>query len=829
MRSQQPAKESLSSADGPDWPDRVLHAAPVLITWLDLEQRIRYANHTHLRWLGNGNDPKRMVGERLIDVIGERNHQLASAALARAYGGRLASYEGESYKGDELRYVHGNFQPEFDAEGKVCGVVTALMDITERHTLELQLLESERRFFSAFQHAAIGMALTRLDGHFLRVNAAVCQMLGYTEPELLARDIAAITHPDDLAGDMDLLQQLLAGERESYQLEKRNLHQDGHVVHIQLSVSLVRDVHGEPLYFVSQVQDISQRKAFEDALHRERELAEVTLRSIGDAVITTDTSLNITSLNPIAEAMTGWNNHEARGRPIDEIFQLHDAVQGLPVANPLRAAIQHNSIVDLAGKTLLRHRHGFDTPVEDSSAPIHDHAGNVIGGVLVFHDVSESRSLALKMIHLNQHDTLTGLPNRNQLHEHIEQTLGSAKRHRQRTALLYVDIDQFKLINDLHGQAVGDQVLRSFAAQLQRSLPADALLSRHGGDEFVVLLPHLDSVGEAASLSQNLINQAEQIRIDGVAELRLHVSIGISVYPDDATDTENLLQHAQTALMAVKAQERHGFRFFTASMKERERARRHIETALRHALPQHELSLHYQPKVSAEDGRIVGAEALLRWRVDGQELHQPDQFIPVAEDSGLILPIGAWVLRQACRQARAWQQAGHATPISVNVSPLQFQHPAFYSWLDDVLRDTGLDAGLLELELTEHMVMAGGEATTGLLRRIKQRGVSLSLDDFGTGYCSLSYLKHFPIDALKIDRVFVRDLTTDPDTATITRAIIAMALSLNKLVIAEGVETDEQARFLREAGCTQLQGYLFGKPMPAEELQLRLAAGDRAG
>lgn len=827
MRSQKPAEDSPSPTDGPRWPDRVLHAAPVLITWLDLEQRIRYANHTHLRWLGS--DPQRMIGERLIDVIGARNHQLASAALARAYAGRLASYEGESYKGDELRYVHGNFQPAFDAEGKVCGVVTALMDITERHTLELQLLESERRFFSAFQHAAIGMALTHPDGHFLRVNAAVCQMLGYTEPELLALDIAAITHPDDLAGDLGLLQQLLAGERESYQLEKRNLHKDGHVVHIQLSVSLVRDAQGIPLHFISQVQDISQRKAFEDALHRERELAEVTLRSIGDAVITTDTLLNITSLNPIAEAMTGWSSHEARGRPIDEIFQLHDAVQGLPAANPLRAAIQHNSIVDLAGKTLLRHRHGFDTPVEDSSAPIHDHAGNVIGGVLVFHDVSESRSLALKMIHLNQHDTLTGLPNRNQLHEHIAQALISARRHRQRTALLYVDIDQFKLVNDLHGQATGDLVLRSFAAQLQRSLPADALLSRHGGDEFVLVLPHLDSVGEAASLSQQLINQAEQIRIDGIAELRLQVSIGISVYPDDAGDSESLLQHAQTALMAVKAQRQHGFRFFTASMKERERARRDIETALRRALPRHELSLHYQPKVSAANGRIVGAEALLRWHVDGQELHRPDQFIPVAEDTGLILPIGAWVLRQACRQARAWQQSGHAVPISVNVSPLQFQHPEFYSWLDEVLHDSGLDAGLLELELTERMVMAGGEATTRLLRRIKQRGVSLSLDDFGTGYCSLSYLKHFPIDALKIDRVFVRDLTTDGDTATITRAIIAMALSLNKLVIAEGVETDEQARFLREAGCTQLQGYLFGKPMPAHEVQLQLAASAVAG
>jgi EAL domain-containing protein (putative c-di-GMP-specific phosphodiesterase class I) len=258
-------------------------------------------------------------------------------------------------------------------------------------------------------------------------------------------------------------------------------------------------------------------------------------------------------------------------------------------------------------------------------------------------------------------------------------------------------------------------------------------------------------------------------------------------------------------------------------MNERTRARRGIEAALRQALPRRQLSLHYQPKIDARSGRIVGAEALLRWYAKGLELYKPDQFIPVAEDTGLILPIGTWVLRQACRQARLWQQQGHRIPVSVNVSPLQFQHVDFLDWLDEVLDESGLDAGLLELELTERMVMSGGDATNALLQRIRRRGVRLSLDDFGTGYCSLSYLKHFPIDALKIDRVFVRDVIGDPDTATITGAIIAMARTLDKLVIAEGVETEEQAAFLRQAGCTQLQGFLFGAPVPAAELEQRFA------
>jgi diguanylate cyclase (GGDEF)-like protein/PAS domain S-box-containing protein len=817
MRPHKSAEVLSSLPSAPDWSAKVLRGAPVLLTYLDSERRIRFANHPHLVWVGL--DPAQMVGKRLIEVIGKENYARAQAALDRAYSGHSSSYEGELFNGDQRRYAHGNFQPDFDADGHVCGVFTALVDVTERHALEVKLHESEQRFVGAFQHAAIGMALTHAEGHFLRVNAALCQMLGYTEAELLLLDIPTLTHPDDMATDADLMVQLLDGKRESYQLEKRNFHRHGHVVYIQLSVSLVRDDQGLPLYFVSLVQDISQRKAFEDALHRERELAEVTLRSIGDAVITTNPQLRITSLNPIAEAMTGWTSDEARGRPIEEIFQLFDAVTEQPVANPLRAAIERNTIVDLVGKTLLRHRHGFDTPVEDSSAPIHDNAGNVIGGVLVFHDVSETRSLALKMIHLTQHDTLTGLPNRTRLLGHIGQALETARRRQQRAALLYIDIDNFKQVNELYGHMAGDRVLQAFVQQMQRCLPGDDLLSRYGGDEFVALLPHLDNADNTADLCRKLIEQGELTQVDGLPELVLRLSIGVSFFPDDAVEPDDLLQHAQTAVMAVKAQGSHGFRLFTASMNERARAHRRIETALRKALPQNELSIYYQPKVDAQNDRIVGAEALLRWHAHGRERYKPDQFIPVAEDSGLIMPIGAWVLRQACLQIRSWHDQGQAIPISVNVSPLQFQHADFYPWLDQVLTETGIDPGLLELELTERMVMSGGDATTHLLRRIKQRGVHLSLDDFGTGYCSLSYLKHFPIDTLKIDRMFVRDLISDHDTATITGAIIAMALSLNKQVVAEGVETREQRRFLRDAGCNQLQGFLCGRPMPAANFQ----------
>jgi EAL domain-containing protein (putative c-di-GMP-specific phosphodiesterase class I) len=324
----------------------------------------------------------------------------------------------------------------------------------------------------------------------------------------------------------------------------------------------------------------------------------------------------------------------------------------------------------------------------------------------------------------------------------------------------------------------------------------------------------VDSAGEAAAVCQKLLLLCTQTALPDLPELSLRMTVGVSLFPDDATDAERLLQHAEAAQRAAKGGH-HGYRFFAAAMDERALELRQIEAALRTALARGELALYYQPNVDAQSLRIVGAEALMRWHVQGRERYAPDQFIPVAEDTGLILPIGNWALREACRQLRRWQQAGRRLSLSVNVSPVQFQHPDFYRELTAALQATGADPDCLELEVTERMLMSGGDATTQLLQRIRRTGVRLSLDDFGTGYCSLSYLRRFPIDALKIDHAFVRELTTDADTATITRAIISMARSLNKEVIAEGVETEAQVNFLRAAGCSQLQGFRYSAAVPA--------------
>lgn len=819
-----PASALPANASPSDWSAYLLERAPAMIAYVDTSRCYRYASPAYLAWMNIQEDD--VVGRRIDELISPDLHARIEPDLCAALAGAPIVADRAIAHEDGSRHAQATFSPDIDALGKVRGVAILLADISSRRELEARLKESEKRFFQAFRYAAIGMALVLPDGRWLQVNDALCAMLGYDEDELMTRAFQELTHPDDLAADLALVGKLLAGESLSYHMEKRYLHRDGHVVHAQLSVSLVRDEHGEPLYFISQVQDISERKAFEEALFRERELAEVTLKSIGDAVITTDPNLIVTSLNPIAEAMTGWPSHEAVGRPMDDIFQLRDPLTRQPIPNPLIMAVDKNSIVGLTTDAILIHRNGFDSPIEDSAAPIHDHAGNVIGGVVVFHDVSETRALALKMAHLAHHDTLTGLPNRALLTSRMEFAVTVAARRHQRAALLFVDVDHFKQINDTLGHAAGDVLLQEVARRIRASVRADDTVSRLGGDEFVVLLPQIEGPSDASAVAEKVLAACSQAVGVDTSALTISFSIGISVYPDDAIDAESLLRNADTAMYEAKMQGRNGYRFFNPRMNERNSARVRIEVELRKALARNELSLYYQPKVDVGLGTIVGAEALLRWQVDGEDIYTPEQFIPVAEDCGLIVPIGEWALREACGQAEAWARLYRPLSVSVNVSALQFQHTRFFESLRGILAETGLHPTLLELELTERTVMEGGDHIADLLRKIKSLGVSLSLDDFGTGYCSLSYLKHFPIDTLKIDRAFIRDVAWDNDSAAIVSAIVTMGKGMNKHVLAEGVESMEQASFLDSVGCSQMQGFLFGKAMTVRDFEERISAVD---
>jgi diguanylate cyclase (GGDEF)-like protein/PAS domain S-box-containing protein len=561
-----------------------------------------------------------------------------------------------------------------------------------------------------------------------------------------------------------------------------------------------------------------ERAAYTEALFVEKERAQVTLNSIGDAVVSTDALGQVTYLNGIAEGLTGWSQQDASGRPLEEVFRIVDATSRETAQNPMLLAIRENKTVALPPNCVLIRRDGVEAAIEDSAAPIHDRRGTVTGAVMVFHDVSVAREMTLKMSYLAQHDSLTDLPNRVLMNDRLTEAIELSRRHGRKLALLFVDLDRFKRINDSLGHVVGDRLLQAVACRLFTCVRSSDTVSRHGGDEFVILLWEVRHAEDAAIAADKILQALrEPHRIDQ-HEVHVTGSIGVVTYPDDGTDTETLTKNADYAMYHAKYCGRDNYQFFKPEMNTRAAERQALEGDLRHVIERQDLLLYYQPKINLATGRIVGVEALIRWRHSRRGLVPPAQFIPVAEECGLIVPIGRWVLREACRQARAWQDAGlPAIRIAINISAVEIRAPDFVSSVASSLTDTGLDASRLELELTETSLMQDATSTAAVLRALKDLGVHLALDDFGTGYSSLSYVQRFPIDTLKIDQSFVRDLATDAGAANIVTAVISMGNSLHMRVVAEGIETREQLEFLQIHGCPVGQGFYFSRPVPAQE------------
>jgi diguanylate cyclase (GGDEF)-like protein/PAS domain S-box-containing protein len=571
-----------------------------------------------------------------------------------------------------------------------------------------------------------------------------------------------------------------------------------------------------------------ERKMMEDALFVEKERAEVTLNCIGDAVVCTDTTGNITFLNLVAEKMTGWARHEATGRTMADVCQILDVTSRETIPNPMEMAVGENRTIHLPPNCILVRRDGFETPIEDCASPIHDREGQATGAVVVFRDVSEARAMALEMIHSAHHDFLTGLPNRMLLSDRVNQVIALAQRHGKKVAVLFLDLDGFKHINDSLGHAVGDKLLQSIAECLVDCVRGSDTVSRQGGDEFVVLLSEVEHSEDAAITARRMLHAVAQVHPVGQHDLHITTSIGLSVFPDDGLDAETLIKNADTAMYQAKENGRQSFQFFKPAMNVRAVERQSIEEALRTALERKELALHYQPKINLRTGAITGAEALIRWTHPTRGPVSPGRFIPVAEDCGLILPIGNWVLREACRQATAWLEAGlPLASIAVNISAMEFRHETFLEGIFAALEDTRLNPKFLELELTESVLMKRAESAASVLQTLRASGVQLAIDDFGTGFSSLSYLRKFPIDALKIDQSFVRQISTAPDETTIVTAIISMGRSLNLRVIAEGVETQEELSFLQAHQCDEAQGYYFGRPVHPEQFAKLLETGVR--
>lgn len=677
--------------------------------------------------------------------------------------------------------------------------------------------QSEQRFRATFEQAAVGIAHVGLDGRWLRVNHKLCVITGFTEEELLTRDRPSITYPDDMPDELDSRQKLLAGELPSSTKEIRYVRKDDSQVWVNLTWSLTRTVTGEPDYFIEVIEDITERK---EATEQLRLFARI-FDTINEGVVVTDSTNNIVSVNPAFSSITGYSAAEAIG---NNPRMLHSGLMDKVFYDKMWQSI--NKTGRWQGEISDRRKNGESYVEWLSISTMKDERGEFSHHIAVVSDISERKAAEEHMVYIAQHDFLTDLPNRMMLHDRLTQAIAHAGREQRKVAVMFLDLDRFKAINDTLGHLVGDKLLKVVASRISSVARVSDTVSRLGGDEFAIMLPYIENMDDIATIAVKLLTSvAGPCVIDG-NDIEVTTSIGISVFPEDGDDSESLIAHADAAMYQAKGNGRNNYQFFTHEMNRRTLERMAIKNKLSHALERNELFLLYQPQVDLQSGRIIGAEALVRWDHSLYGNVLPAQFIPIAEENGLIPPIGEWVLREACRQNQKWRKLGlMKITMAVNLSAVQFRQKNLGEIIKDVLHESGLAPSGLELEITEGIVMQDAEAAILLLEDMKAMGLKLSVDDFGTGYSSLSYLKRFPIDKFKIDQSFVHDLATDTDDAVIVSTIISMAHSLKLKVIAEGVETAEQLAFLKQQGCDEIQGYYFSKPVSAEEFTKLLSSG----
>ncbi|GGR78192.1 hypothetical protein GCM10008960_01210 [Deinococcus sedimenti] len=681
----------------------------------------------------------------------------------------------------------------------------ALTDVDER-------VSSQQDLQVLLNHLPAMIGYWDADLHNRFGNRTYLDWFGKRADLMPGRHMSEIIGPDTYERNRPFIEKALRGEPQSF--ERRITGPDGRVRETHLQY--IPDVQGgEVRGFYALGTDITEFRRSQAELDEHRELSRITLESIGDGVITTNAQGQVTFMNPVAQRLTGWREQEALGRAIETVLPLTDARKGRAALNPLRVALRDQVVVGLSAESTLRSRLGTLAHIEDSAAPIFSRTGELLGGVVVFHDVTEKQLLAQRMSHLARHDHLTGLPNRATLHESLSATVVRAAAEQRMFGLLFLDLDEFKQVNDTLGHALGDDLLRQVATRLQLEVRGGDVVARQGGDEFLVLLPEEVSAADVQAVGQRLLRTLSAPYRLGEQGVTVTCSVGAVLYPQDGADADTLIRHADTAMYHAKAAGSNCLRFYDAHLESRLREEQVLLRALKLAVQEERFHLVYQPQINARTGQLTGVEALLRWTTGDGESLPPGVFIPLAERAGLMVQLGSWVLRAACRQARQWQEEQRPTRVAVNVSAVQFMDSGFVGTVRDILRASGLRAELLELELTESFLMQDVPRVQSVLHQLKALGVSLSIDDFGTGYSSLSYLQSFPIDTLKIDRSF---MPTQEVSQTVLNVIVGLGQALGLQLVAEGVETAEQRSTLLDLGCEVMQGYLYARPMTPEQL-----------
>ncbi len=800
-----PTRRGLAEVlDDPAAQAGLFNAFPALVWCADGEGRCSFVNQAWEDFTGRSLAGAR--GDGWLAAVHPGDREEVRRAWAEARGLRRP-FEAEfrlARADGEYGWVHHVAQPVTDEDGRLAGYLGTSHDVSERREAELtaRAREGEMRLLAD----NVPVLISRFDPQLrcLFANRAYAAFWGWSVEDVVGRTVREIIGEAGYAEIGPHIERVLAGGTVTYERAIPSPEGPPRVIEVNLLPQRADD--GRVLSGFVLITDITRHRLSEQAVRE----SEERLRKFSDAThegIVFHENGVLTDCNDAALRLIGHRYDELVGRPVLDFVapESREAV----LAN-IRAGYERPY------EGAILHKDGTRIAVE-MTGKVMPFAGQH-HRMTVIRDIRDRKAAEARIQFLAHHDTLTGLPNRVLLMDRLEFILASARRRRSMVGILFIDLDNFKTVNDSLGHASGDALLRVVAARIEGAIRAVDVVSRLGGDEFLVVLPDLESEQAPVAVAEKLLAAvSEPVSLEG-QDLSVSPSIGISVYPRDGADADTLIKNADAAMYLAKDRGRSNFQFFSERLSQTAFNTLSLETRLREAIREEAFEIHYQPQVHLASGRAVGMEALVRWPQRDGTVVMPNDFIPVAEQRGLIMPIGAWVLREACRQNRRWQLAGlPQVPVAVNLSAIQFKQRDLVAHVERVLADTGLDPAWLEFELTESMLMEDTPELQRTLEGLRALGVKLAIDDFGTGHSSLAHLKRFPIDRLKVDRSFVRDVAADPDDRAICAAIVDLARNMGITSLAEGVETREQLEFLRVRGCEEMQGFLESPPLPAAE------------
>ena len=784
----------------------LLNAFPSLVWCADAGGQCSFVNQAWEDYTGRSGESER--GMRWAEAIhpGDRTRVIREWDEALGLRRPLETQYRLMRADGEYGWVNHSAVPIYDEGGRLQGYLGVCTDVTEQRSAQLRALYNEQEIRTLADNVPVLIAYFDREGLRCRfANRAYAQTWGWDEKSIVGRPLPEIIGEAGAKEIAPYVERVLAGEAVNYERVLEDAQGNTRVLEVNLKPQRAAD--GTPLAAFVMIHDITRHR---EAERRMRE-SEERLRKFADATrygIVFHEGGKITDCNEALASLTGYSVGELIGSEIIQYVVPERREQALEAVRTGYERPYESEII---------HKDGGIVPVEFEGRlmPIE---GKVYR-LSVVRDIRRRKQAEARIDFLAHHDQLTGLPNRALLRERLEFILASARRRGNRAAVLFIDLDNFKVVNDSLGHAAGDELLKVVAARLPAALRAVDVVSRHGGDEFLVVLPDVEDEHAPVQVAEKLLAAiSEPMRIEGQS-VSVSPSIGIAIFPRDGDSTEALVKNADAAMYLAKERGRSNYQFFNKGLAESANRAFTLETRMREAIASGGFLLHYQPQVRVSDGSVTGIEALIRWPQGNGEWIEPNEFIPVAEQRGLITTVGRWVVREACRQNKAWQDAGLAPlPVAVNLSPIEFRQRDFAVEVERVLMETGLEARWLAFELTERMLMGDLVDMARTLEALKRLGVGLAIDDFGTGHSSLMHLKRFPIDKLKIDRTFVRDMPGDADDMAITGAVIDLARNMGITSIAEGVDRLEQLEFLRARGCDEAQGFLFCRAMPPDQL-----------